>query len=427
MMYQFNLGEHHVHRSLFHSLRMQASFALLFAVALPLGLLMLFNGSEVWKALTTQTSLAIASLAAGITLVGLRRVSGYFGAVVSRWILPIYGTAFAILVAGLVFLRIPYSSVLLGISFLSSLISFYVLSALMIRGRQATCYLVPIGRAAEADPDWNLRTIYLTYPRVPADPNGIMIADLHAELGPSWERVLTEAALMGRPVYHYTQLREAMTGKVQFEHFSENSFGALVPALAYQKIKRAIDIVASLLALPILLPVMAVIALVIKVDSPGPALFRQRRVGYRSHFFDIIKFRTMTVTENGEDPKVSITREGDLRITRVGHFLRRTRLDELPQVFNILKGDMSWIGPRPEAVALSMDYSKGIPYYRYRHLVRPGITGWAQVHQGHVTDIQDIEDKLSYDFYYVKNISFWIDMVIALRTIRVLVTGFGAK
>ena len=427
MMYQFNLSDHHVHRGRFHSLRMQTIFVFVFALVVPFGVSALIRGLDIITETSTQSSLWLSGIAAAVTLVGLRRISGYFGAVISRWILPVYGTAFALLVLTFVFLRIPYSSVLLGLSFSSSLLSFYVLAALMIRGRQATCYLVPVGRAAEADPDWNLRTIYLSYPRVPADPNGILIADLHADLGPSWERVLTEAALAGRPVYHYTQLREAMTGKVQFEHFSENSFGAMVPALAYQKMKRAIDVIASLFALPLLLPLMGAIALVIKLDSPGPVIFRQRRVGYRSHFFDIIKFRTMNVTENGEDPKASITKQGDSRITRVGQFLRRTRLDELPQVFNILKGDMSWIGPRPEAVALSMDYSLGIPYYRYRHLVRPGITGWAQVHQGHVTAVQDIEDKLSYDFYYVKNISFWIDMVITLRTIRVIVTGFGAK
>jgi len=426
-MYQFNLGEHHVHRSRFHSLRLQLSYVLAFSVFVPLIALMPFNGIDVWRAFTSQISLAIAAIAALTTLTGMRRISGYFGAVVARWILPIYGSAFAILVAFLVFFRIPYSTVLLGLSFVSSLLSFFVLSALMIRGRQATCYLVPVGRASEADPDWNLRTIYLTNPRVPSDPNAIMIADLHADLGPSWERVLTEAALLGLPVYHYTQLREAMTGKVQFEHFSENSFGAMVPSLAYQKIKRMIDVLGSVLALPVLIPVMGLIALVIKIDSEGPAFFKQKRIGYRSQFFDIIKFRTMTVTENGEDSTASITKPGDARITRVGHFLRRSRLDELPQVFNILKGEMSWIGPRPEAIALSMDYSSGIPYYRYRHLVRPGITGWAQVHQGHVTAVQDIEDKLSYDFYYVKNISFWIDMVVALRTIRVILTGFGAK
>lgn len=426
-MYQFNLGEHHVHRSRFHSLRMQALYTLFFSALLPITIFASFNGLAVFAAPSSQVSLLLSVASSAITLLGLRRVSGYFGAVVSRWIVPIFGTTFASLAMLLIFFRIPYSTVLLGLCLVCALLSFFVLAALMVRGRTASCYLVPVGRASEADPDWNLTTIYLTYPRVPDDPNAIIVADLHADLGPSWERVLTEAALAGHPVYHYTQLREAMTGKVQFEHLSENSFGAMVPALAYQKMKRGLDVGFSLLVLPLLLPVMLILALVIRLDSEGPALFRQRRIGYRGRFFDIIKFRTMTAVENGEDREASITRDGDARITQVGHFLRRTRLDELPQVFNILRGEMSWIGPRPEAISLSIDYSEGIPFYRYRHLVRPGITGWAQVHQGHVTAVQEIEEKLSYDFYYVKNISLWIDMVIALRTIRVILTGFGAK
>ncbi|MEO1020578.1 MAG: sugar transferase [Pseudomonadota bacterium] len=406
---------------------MQTAFATLFSVLLPVAIILPFRGISVLTQTSTQYALAISLLSSLITVAGMRRISGYFGAVVSRWILPIYGSSFAVFSAGIIFLRLPYSGVLLGLSFATTLLSLYFLAALMIRGRQATCYLVPVGRAAEADPDWGLRTVYLHNPRVPEDPSGILVADLHADLGPSWERVLTEAALAGKPVYHFTQLREAMTGKVQFDHFSENSFGAMIPALAYQKIKRLLDIAFSILALPFILPIMGMTALIVKMDSEGPALFRQKRIGYRSSFFEIIKFRTMSVTENGEDQRASITLEADARITRVGHFLRRTRLDELPQVFNILKGEMSWIGPRPEAISLSMQYSEGIPYYRYRHLVRPGITGWAQVHQGHVTGLQDIESKLSYDFYYVKNISFWIDVVIALRTLKVIATGFGAK
>jgi lipopolysaccharide/colanic/teichoic acid biosynthesis glycosyltransferase len=150
-------------------------------------------------------------------------------------------------------------------------------------------------------------------------------------------------------------------------------------------------------------------------------------MGYRGRIFSMIKFRTMAVTEDGGDHRASITRENDQRITRVGRFLRRTRLDELPQVFNILTGEMSWIGPRPEAISLSNEYTKKIPNYRYRHLVRPGISGWAQVHQGHVTTLDGINEKLRYDFYYVKNISLWLDIVIALSTIRVIITGFGAK
>jgi lipopolysaccharide/colanic/teichoic acid biosynthesis glycosyltransferase len=122
-----------------------------------------------------------------------------------------------------------------------------------------------------------------------------------------------------------------------------------------------------------------------------------------------------------------MTQAGDARITRIGRFLRRTRIDELPQILNILKGQMSWIGPRPEALKLSAWYEGQIPFYRYRHIVRPGITGWAQVSQGHVTSLSDADLKLQYDFFYVKNFSLWLDILVLLKTVRVVLTGSGAK
>jgi lipopolysaccharide/colanic/teichoic acid biosynthesis glycosyltransferase len=122
-----------------------------------------------------------------------------------------------------------------------------------------------------------------------------------------------------------------------------------------------------------------------------------------------------------------ITREGDARITRLGRFLRRSRIDELPQIINILMGHMSWIGPRPEAAALSQWYEGEIPFYRYRHVVVPGITGWAQVSQGHVAELDDVKTKLQYDFYYIRNFSVWLDLLIIAKTIKTMLNGFGSK
>ena len=133
---------------------------------------------------------------------------------------------------------------------------------------------------------------------------------------------------------------------------------------------------------------------------------------------------------HGIDPAsrtAAITRDNDVRITTVGQVLRRTRLDELPQLINVVLGQMSVIGPRPEAEVLSQWYEHEIPFYRYRHIVRPGITGWAQVNQGHVAEVTDVTSKLHYDFYYIANYSLWIDILIVFRTIRTIVTGFGSK
>ena len=151
-------------------------------------------------------------------------------------------------------------------------------------------------------------------------------------------------------------------------------------------------------------------------------------MGFRGKTFTVYKFRSMRVQDESErDLHSDKTLSDDDRITRIGRFIRKTRIDELPQVFNILKGDMSWIGPRPETLRLSKWYEEEIPFYRYRHIVRPGISGWAQVKQGHVTEVDDIRLKLEYDMYYVKHFSLWLDLLIAVKTVSVVFTGNGAK
>jgi lipopolysaccharide/colanic/teichoic acid biosynthesis glycosyltransferase len=174
-----------------------------------------------------------------------------------------------------------------------------------------------------------------------------------------------------------------------------------------------------------------ILGALIKADSAGSAFFIQERMGFRGKTFRMIKFRTMRerdpIEEAAAKREDAITKSEDDRITRLGRFLRKTRMDELPQIFNVLSGQMSIIGPRPEACSLSDWYEAELPFYSYRHIVRPGITGWAQVNQGHVTEVADVLAKLRYDFYYIKNISLWLDMLIALKTLRVIATGLGAK
>jgi lipopolysaccharide/colanic/teichoic acid biosynthesis glycosyltransferase len=406
---------------------MQLLFVFIFSVGLPVLGLIVLRGIEILDEPSSAVSLGASFAAALVSLVSLRRIRSYFGALISKWILPIYTGSLLLFIAPVFFFRAPFSSVLLTLCVVTSFLSFYVLAALMVRGRRATCYIIPAGRALDFELDWDLPMKVMDEAYLPDDTNAIFVADLHCDIGEEWEYLLTEAALKGHPVYHFTQLREAMTGRVQFEHLSENSFGSMIPAVPYGKIKRAFDLMLVVIALPLLLPFLMLLALAIKIDSNGPAVFRQKRMGFRGRFFYIFKFRTMTVTEDGSHLQASITRHNDERITRIGGLLRRTRIDELPQIWNIIKGEMSWIGPRPEALGLSAAYEADLPYYRYRHVVRPGISGWAQVHQGHVSSMDEVNEKLQYDFYYVKNISFWLDMVIALRTVRVILSGFGAK
>jgi lipopolysaccharide/colanic/teichoic acid biosynthesis glycosyltransferase len=178
---------------------------------------------------------------------------------------------------------------------------------------------------------------------------------------------------------------------------------------------------------------MALCAIAIRADGEGPVLFRQKRVGHAGKPIVVYKFRTMRPNGTEEeaadhDPRrAAMTGDDDERITRIGRTLRTLRLDELPQVFNILKWQMSWIGPRPEAQVLSVWYTAEIPFYRYRHVVKPGISGWAQVNQGHVAEVEEVHRKLQYDFYYIKYFSPWLDLLILLRTVKTMLTGWGAR
>lgn len=180
--------------------------------------------------------------------------------------------------------------------------------------------------------------------------------------------------------------------------------------------KRALDIAVSALALTVLLPLFATIALLIKLDSKGPVIFRQRRNGFGGREFTIFKFRSMTVMEDGA--QITQAQKNDKRVTRIGRVLRATSLDELPQVVNVLLGHMSIVGPRPHAIAHDDAYSKLIPGYAFRHHVKPGITGWAQVAglRGETAKLELMERRIEMDLWYINNWSIWLDITIILKT-----------
>ncbi len=182
----------------------------------------------------------------------------------------------------------------------------------------------------------------------------------------------------------------------------------------------------SAVALVVLLPVIVLIAVLVRLDSAGPAFFKQRRVGQQGKQFVLYKFRSMTADAESDTGPVWAGDE-DARVTRMGRFLRKTRLDELPQLFNVLKGDMSFVGPRPERPFFVAQLSSEIPYYGIRHTVKPGITGWAQVRYSYGASVEDAKEKLQYDLYYIKHMSLFLDLEVILDTIKVVFLNRGAR
>lgn len=194
---------------------------------------------------------------------------------------------------------------------------------------------------------------------------------------------------------------------------------------AYDVAKRFIDVVAVLATMPAWLLVCAIVGVAVKLDSPGQALYRQQRVGRDGRSFTLLKFRSMVAA--GTEAPARFAQQGDDRITRIGRVIRRWRLDELPQLWNVLRGDMSLIGPRPEQTHFVQAFASRIPAYPYRHLVRPGLTGWAQVQQGYASNEEETVVKLSYDLYYVAHYSVALDLLIIYKTVQTILTGFGSR
>ncbi|MBA3510988.1 sugar transferase [Sphingomonas sp.] len=343
-------------------------------------------------------------------------------------ILPTSLTGHGVIVVALLLTRLPYDRLALGLGFALHVLWLYVLYFYAQRTIQQRIAIVPFGEVSRLNQIGNIEWQTLARPRL-EDTAGChaIVADFATDLPDEWEAFLADAALAGRIVYQVKQLSESLTGRVQLDHLSENSFGSLLPARGYFHLKALGDFLVAVAMLPLALPLMAVAALAIRAEGPGPILFRQARIGHAGRRMTVYKFRTMRAVSAGDERRAAMTGKDDERITRVGAFLRRTRIDELPQIFNILKWQMSWIGPRPEAEVLSIWYTSELPFYRYRHVVKPGISGWAQVNQGHVAEVEEVHHKLQYDFYYIKYFSPWLDLLIVFRTIKTVLTGFGSR
>ncbi|WP_315762143.1 sugar transferase [Sphingomonas sp. Y38-1Y] len=407
-------------------LRLENLAVALALAVLPAIMAVLFPEDQVNQTVVFVTYIySLISTTIGLML--FRSIIRYPGVEATAYILPSFTISFGILLTFLILSRLQYSRSLLFVSFVVVIVWYVIVYAADRRRRMMTIGIVPGGDSLLLLDVSGVRWFRLNDPAELALVDAVS-ADLRVDLPTEWDRALADCALAGVPVYHTKHLAESLTGMVQLEHLSENSFGTLAPISAYMTIKHCVDWLAAVVVGILLAPLMVLIAVVIRLDSRGPSIFRQTRIGYRGKPFTVYKFRTMSAAPAGQQAlDAAKTQTGDKRITKVGAFLRRSRVDELPQILNILKGEMSWIGPRPEAQVLSQWYESEIPFYRYRHIVRPGLTGWAQVHQGHVAEVEDVKTKLYYDFYYIKTYSPWIDLLIVAKTVQTVLNGFGAK
>jgi sugar transferase (PEP-CTERM system associated) len=241
-------------------------------------------------------------------------------------------------------------------------------------------------------------------------------------------RELLQAKLSGVRVEEAATTYERITGKILLEDLKPSWFifsDGCRAARGTRVVKRAFDVILALIGLLCAAPLMLLTAIAVRLDSPGPILYRQDRVGENGRVFTLCKFRSMRMDAERGTPVWA--RDGDDRVTRVGRFIRLTRLDELPQLWNVLRGDMSFVGPRPERPYFVEQLAAAIPFYTERHLVKPGVTGWAQVRYRYGSSVEDAMEKLQYDLYYIKHLSIVFDLTIVADTVKVILSGKGAK
>lgn len=264
----------------------------------------------------------------------------------------------------------------------------------------------------------------------PTEMNGdldVSVAvDLRSVLSDAMAQFVSSASIAGLNVRSLTNVYEEHTGRLPMVHLAEGwELTQPVNRSTYAPVKRVLDFTVVLVIAPLWLLLCTMLWAIVKIDSPGPALYHQARVGRGGRVFTLHKFRTMVVDAERDGPRFAS--ESDPRITRVGRWLRRSRLDELPQLWNVLKGDVSLVGPRPERPVFVDQFVKEIPFYASRHLIRPGVTGWAQVNYGYADDVAETVEKLTYDLYYVKHSSVWLDIHIFGLSVWTVLAGNGAR
>jgi sugar transferase (PEP-CTERM system associated) len=255
-----------------------------------------------------------------------------------------------------------------------------------------------------------------------------VVLSLKERRGSTPLRELLKLKLAGTRIEDVHKCFERLSGRITIEHLSPSW---LILSDGFKKsqillsMKRTVDMFVSSMLLILVSPLLPLIAIAIFVETGRPIFFRQTRVGYRGHEFELLKFRSMVQNAEKNGPQWAV--EQDSRVTRVGSFLRKTRLDEIPQLFNVFRGEMSLVGPRPERPVFCSMLEEKIPFFNLRHSIRPGLTGWAQVRFRYSANLEDAKEKLELDLFYLKNFSLLVDLAILFETVKVVLLRRGAQ
>ncbi|MEM1317121.1 MAG: sugar transferase [Pseudomonadota bacterium] len=406
----------------------QFFIGLFLAMAVPAAVF-LSQSSRFWSEKTFTSSFILATIAVVLGYQFQRRLFRFPDVKAGSHLIAGFTISFGLVLSAASLLRSDYSTVFLTTSYVTTLVWFVVMDRVRRKRHSVTMAILDVGKIPDFDSIQGVEFIRIPHVEQYHSRMGPLVVDLRHPHNAETLEWISRMVLEGTVVLHTKLAFERLAGRVSIEHLSENEFGSLLPEQFYLRVKPALDFLLALVLLPLFAVVLIPTALVMLIMQGRPIIYRQKRRGLRGERFTLYKLRTMTVQDANtvrspeEQIDALLTRFKDPRVTRMGRFLRRYRFDELPQIWNILKGDMSWVGPRPEAAVLSDEYQRRIPFYVYRHVVRPGVTGWAQVNSGHVTELEATSVKLEYDFYYIKMLSPWLDFLVLMRTVKILVRG----
>ena len=256
----------------------------------------------------------------------------------------------------------------------------------------------------------------------------VIVKDIKDPTFKKYLKRLFDLKINGLKVLSYKEFNESIQKKIDIEQINEewllesNGFDILNNE-SQRNIKRGLDLIIAIILMVLASPVALIAAIIIKIESKGPIIFKQIRTGENGKKFKIYKFRSMKIHDEKKYPKYTL--DNDDRITKFGKFMRKTRIDELPQLFCIVKGTMSFVGPRPEWDLLVEEYKEKIPYYNLRHMIKPGITGWAQVMYPYGECVEDAKRKLEYDLYYLKHQDLILDVLTIMKTAKIVIFGKG--